>query len=244
MKNFFVFIVVIGLIGLGVSYTFSDVYKTKIDEKIDQFAHWTPQNIAKDPESYLTFCEGKINQFLEELKASEIDVSQKYAQVRQMADTTAEKTNTGVKMLAELKEAYKSAEKANAWPMKWNGKDFSQDLAKRQIIALSKEIDNQKAMQVKCEDGIKRLDAQKLKIQDSQSKAQQQIAVIKTNKQMVKIDKISDDLANKLVDIKGAVESMVNISTKNEGIITLNELAKDQETKVDDSEFKKIMERK
>lgn len=244
MKNLIIGIIIVVLIGLSFSYTFSDVYKTKIDQKIDQFAHWTPQNIAKDPEAYLTFCEGKINQFLEELKASEIDVNQKYSQIRQMIDSATEKANTGVKMLAEFKEIYISAEKVNTWPAKWNGKNFSQDLAKRQIISLSKEVDNQKAMQVKCEDGIKRLDAQKLKIQDSQTKAHQQIAEIATNKQMIKIDKINEELTNKLVGIRGAVESMVGISTKTEGIITLNDLAKDQETKIDESEFKKIMENK
>jgi len=55
LTGIIVLIIVLVAIGVGVMYFTSDVYRTKIETAANQYAHWTPENIAKDPENYLTF---------------------------------------------------------------------------------------------------------------------------------------------------------------------------------------------
>jgi hypothetical protein len=74
-----VLIIVAAVVVVGVMYFTSDVAKTRIDAAADQYAHWTPENIAKDPENYLRFCEAEATKVLQSLKASEIAVAQNRA---------------------------------------------------------------------------------------------------------------------------------------------------------------------
>jgi len=81
MKNIITISIVV-LIIAGIAYGFSGVYKTRMDRKFDQMAHWTPENIVKGPDAYLLFCEVKTIEAMEDLKANEIESARKRAQMQ------------------------------------------------------------------------------------------------------------------------------------------------------------------
>jgi hypothetical protein len=231
-------IVVAALLALGVVYLTSDVARTKIDAAADQYAHWTPENIAKDPENYLNFCESQANQALQSLKASEIAVAQNRANLETMQRDAENKIGVGTKALAELKEAYKGA---TAWPIMWQGASRDEAWTKRQIVSLHRQVEAQQSLKVKVEQGIKNLDNQTTRIQEGRAQAQEQLAEIKTSREMLKVQKITDDLTTRLASIKSVLRTTLNTATETTGIITLDQLAAETATTVDESEFQKIM---
>jgi hypothetical protein len=236
-----VLVVVIVAIVVGVIYFTSDVQRTKIDQAVSQYAHWTPENIAKDPENYLNFCEKEAEKAMLNLKASEIAIAQNRGNMESMKTTAQNKVAAGDKAIAELKDLFSKAEKDNSWPVTWQGQPRDKDWAKRQIVSLFRQIEGEKGLLVKIEDGMKRLDGQLTRVQEGRSQAQQQLAEIKTSREMLKIQKITDDLTKRLVSIKEVLKVTLNTASESTGTVSLEQLAAQQATTVDENEFKKIM---
>ena len=236
-----VLIVVAAVVVLGVMYFTSDVAKTKIDAAADQYAHWTPENIAKDPENYLRFCETEANKVLQSLKASEIAVAQNRASLETTLAEANGKISVGEKALAEIKGVFSAAAAANQWPATWQGRSLDQEAAKRQIVSLHKQVEGQKGLKGKVEQGIKKLDTQVTRIQEGRDQAQGQLAEIKTGREMLKVEKLTDDLTSKLASIKGVLQATISTASETSGPITLDQLAEQSVGTVDEAEFNAIM---
>jgi len=235
-------ILVICLVVVGaVFYIKSDVFSTKVNTQIDEFTKWTPANIAQDPENYLNFCEAQTNKAMQDLKTNEISIAQSRAKLESMQGDCAQKIGVGENALSELKDVYQKAEAGKSWPATWQGQPREKDWTKRQIVALAKQTDSQKNLRTKVEAGIKKLDAQVIKVQDAKAKAQEQLAEIKTSREMLKVQKLTDDLTNKLVSMKSVLQATVASATETTGVISLDQLTKDSASTIDDKEFDKIM---
>jgi hypothetical protein len=230
-------LLVIGLI----LYFSSDVVSTKVDSSINQFAHWTPENIAKDPENYLNFCEKQANQAIVDLKASKISIGLSRAKLETMQGDAKQKIAVGDKALTELKGAYTKAEADKAWPITWQDAPRDQEWAKRQIVSFYRQVASQKSLLGKVEGGLKKLDAQVGRIEEANAKSQEQLAEIKSSREILKVQKLTDDLTSRLVSMKGVLQATVASVSENTGVISLDQLAAESATQVDDSEFKKIM---
>ncbi|MCE9614651.1 MAG: hypothetical protein K8T26_10275 [Lentisphaerae bacterium] len=226
---------------IAVLYFTSDVFKTKINVAADQYAHWTPENIAKDPENYLNFCEQQAKAAVQKLKASQIAVAQNRANLEAMHGEAAEKITLGNKALQELKTVYKDASAANSWPATWQGAPRDQDWVKRQIVSFSRQIVSQESLKAKTEAGIKQLDVQATKIQEANSQAQEQIGEIKTSRETLKVQKITSDLSQQLSNIGATLRATISTASESTGTITLDQLKADSATTVDEAEFSKIM---
>lgn len=233
------------ILALGVGaflYFGSDVFRTRIRSGYDQFAKWTPENIAKEPVLYLDFCETQTKDAIGKLKASEIAISQKRAKIESMCDDTRNKVTVGNKAMDELKAAYRKADAANAFPVDWQTRKLDKDQCKRQIMKLAGEIRSKTDLSAKLDGAVRQLDAQKTKVDDAREKAKEQLTKIDTNREMLKVQQITDDLKNNLVAMKGVIEtSVVGVASAETGALSLDDLAKASETTVDDSEFDKIM---
>ena len=234
-------IIVAAVVVVGVMYFTSDVFRTKINVAADQSAHWTPENIAKDPENYLRFCEGEANKVLQSLKASEIAVAQNRASLENTRTEAGNKIGVGEKALGELKAVFTQATTDNKWPATWQGRSLDQDAVKRQIVSLHKQVESQKGLKGKVEQGLKKLDAQVTRIQEGRDQAQGQLAEIKTGREMLKVQKLTDELTSKLSSIKGVLQATINTASETSGPITLDQLAEQSVGTVDDSEFNAIM---
>ena len=239
-----VLIVVIVAIGVGVVYFTSDVYRTKIDASANQYAHWTPENIAKDPENYLNFCETQANQAVTDLKASKISIAQNRASLTGRMEDAGSKITIGVKTLTELKDLYPKTEAANAWPVEWQGQSRDKDWMKRQIVSLNRQIEGQKTIKIKVQEAIKQLDVQTTRVQTAETQNQEQIAEIKTSREILKVQKITKDLTDRLISIKSALQSTISVAGDASSVVSLDQIAASAATVADDGEFDKIMSMK
>jgi len=226
---------------LAVYYFTSDVGRTRITEAGKQYAKWTPDNIAKDPENYLNFCEQECQAALLKLKASEIEIAQNRGALEAMVAAAKNKVAAGTKGLDELKGAYKQAETDAKFPFTWNGKSYTQEAAKRDVVSLFRQVEAQKGVAAKAGAGVQRLDGQVARIQEGRAKAQEQLQEIVTSRSMLKVNKITDELTQRLTSIGAAVQSTVGIATDTSAPVSLDQLAEQQATVVDDGEFSKIM---
>ncbi len=227
------------VIGGGI-YLASDVWRTKANSAYDQFAKWTPENIAKDPTGYLNFCEEQTNKAVEKLKANEIAIAQKKAAIASMRDDAQGKVRVGNKALDELKSFYRQTD--TTWPVTWMSTSLDQDACKRQIMKFASETKSQSDLLNKLESALTTLSAQAVKVQEARDKAKEQLATIATNREMLKVQQITDELKNNLVAMKAVIEtSVVGVASNESGSMSLSDLTAKSAGTVDETEFAKIM---
>jgi hypothetical protein len=233
---------VVVLVAAGiVVYNTSDVWRTRMDKAADQYAHWTPENIAKAPEDYLHFCETEATKALTSLKASEIAVAQNRASLQNTLTEAGNAIRVGEKALTELKTLFTAAETASQWPITWQGRSWDQATAKRQIVSLHKQVQSQTSLKGKVEAGINKLDAQMSKILEARAETQNQITEIKTSREVLKVQKLTEDLTTRLASIKGVLQATIDTASETSGPLTLEQLAEQSVGTVDDAEFNAIL---
>lgn len=237
-----VVIVVLAVVVAAGLFFFSDVWRTKMKGAYTQFADWTPENIAKDPGNYLNFCEEQTKKALEKLKASEIAIAQKKSKLDSMREDAQNKVSQGDKALDELKVIYRKADADKKWPATWRTSTLDQDQCKRQVVRLDRDIRSKGDLLKKLEGAVAQLNAQTNKVQEARDKANEQLAKISTNREVLKVQQITDDLKNSLVAMKGIIEtSVVGAAGAGTGTLSLDDLAAQSEAAVNEGEFSKIM---
>ncbi len=242
MKRMVVFAAgLIFIAGVGM-YFFSDVYKTKMDAAVTDLTKWTPDNIASNPAGYLDFCEAETNNAFMDMKASEIAIAQNRARLVGMKEDATNKIRVGDAALVELKDTYGNAETESTWPVTWRGEPRDKDWVKRQIVAINNQVESQKRLLGKIETGIRNLEAQTAKIQDARAKSQEQLAEIKASREMLRAQNLSTELTDRLVAMRGVLQATISTASDATGVVSLDQLAIEQEGTIDDAEFDKIME--
>jgi hypothetical protein len=226
-------IVVIGIIW----YFVSDPFRTKVDAAADQMTKWTPENIAKDPVNYLNFCETKTKQAMLDLKADRISIEQNRAKLQDMKESAGAKVRVGEKILVDLKGTWEK----DVWPVSLEGQSREKDWVKTQVVSLFKQVETQRSILGKVEGGLKKLDAQVIKIDKAQGDAQAQLAEIAANRELLKVQKLTDELKDRLVSMKGALQGVVNTASERGGVISLDQIVAESAPVVDTSEFDKVL---
>ena len=228
----------------GVLYFASDVFRTKTDATIRDMTEWTPENIAADPVNYLNFAEKQTQSTLQKLKANEISVNQQMAKLKSMQSEHQETIELGDKALNEVKTLYRDASAKQSWPVKFREKELDETMTKRQILNLAGQIDGKKKVLKTIATGIKKLEAQRSKISDARNQCQQQLAQIQTNRSMLEVQSITDDLKKQLVEMKGVLVSTTAVaSADSDDLVSLDQLADDSAGSVDEAKFDEIMKR-
>jgi hypothetical protein len=232
----------VAVIAFAVMYFASDVFRTKANAKYKDFSQWTPENIAKDPVNYLNFCEEQTKTAIEKLKASEIAIAQKKGKIEEMRSDADQKITLGNKALDDLKVSYTAADKDNSFPLKWQNAELDKDAAKRQVLKLAGEIKSKTELLKRLDAAVLQLGAQANKVSEARDKAKDQLAKIDTDREMLKVQQITDELKDNLVAMKGAIEtSVVGVASAETGSMSLEDLAVKSDTAVDEKEFNKIM---
>lgn len=222
-------------------YFGTDVFRTRVDTAVRDFAKWTPENIAKRPVEYLNFCEEQTKQAAQKLKASDIGIRQKQASFESKKQECEKIVQTGQQSLSELKDAYKKAEADKKWPASWNTRSLTQDECKRQIMRTHAEVTGKQSMVSEYGKGVDQLKAQQSRVAEAMIQAEQQLAQININREKLKVQQITADLTNTLVEMKGMIGSVVSVADSGSGTVSLEEIAAQRETKIDDKEFEKIL---
>jgi hypothetical protein len=237
---------ILGIIGAVVAigiiaYIASDVFKTKVDSNLEQMTKWTPENIAKDPVNYLNFCEKQAKDAIQQLKADRISVAQSKGKLDDMRSKAQAKVDAGEKYLTNAKAAYKAADAANAWPIDFDGAKHDKEYMKAAIVKINKETETQKLVLNKASEGVKKLDAQASKIEKAQADSETQLTDITANRELLKVNKLTDDMKDRLVNMKGAVQGVLDVIGDNKASLpSLSDLSTDTKA-ADSAEFDKIM---
>jgi len=229
------------VVGGAIWYFVSDPFKTKVDASWKQGTTWTPEQIAKDPKNYLNYVEAETEKALQSLQASKIAVAQNRAKLTQMRDDAQAQVSTGTKAVSELLEKYKAADASNVWPVSFNSQTLDKDKTKLTVVSLTKQVSTQKTLLNKVQAGLTSLDNQDGKIDEAQANAKNQLAEIKTNRELLNVQSLTTDLKDKLVSMNAAVASVVGAASENTGVVSLEQLTAQSAANVDNGEFDKIL---
>lgn len=237
---------IVGIIALvlviaGIVYWVSDPMRARMQEGIDQMTKWTPENIAKEPVLYLNFCEEQANKAIQSLKADRISVEQNKAKLQEMKDTASAQVKKGEQVLADLKGLYEKAETDKTWPVTWQNQSRDKDTMKAYIMRIYKETQTQRMILDKVDSGLKKLEAQVVKIEKASGDAKAQLADIAANRELLKVQKLTDDLKDRLVNMKGAIQGVVDVAAEGGGLPSLADLAGETTPATDNAEFEKVL---
>ena len=240
MRTVILLVIILAAVGVA-AYFLSDVFSTKVDQAAERLADWTPENIAADPKGYLHFCKRQVLQTLQDLKASEIAISQTRGRMGSMQEQADSKIKVGQQALAELKKLYRSAEKDAAWPATWKDKPREKDWVKRQIVGLHKQVQQQQSLATKCREGLRRCDTELARVGELRAQANSQLGTINVAAGRIEVEELSGELKDRLIDIKAVVGALTSSAADVGGDLSLDALAREAETKVDEGAFEAIM---
>lgn len=108
---------------------------------------------------------------------------------------------------------------------------------------LHHETEAQKGLLKQIEQGLAKLAVQVTKIRDQRSRCQEQLAVIATNREVLKVQQITNDLTQQLANMRGLLEATVaTVGASNpDDLLSLENLAVDSESVIDEEEFRAIL---
>ena len=171
------------------------------------FKKWTADEIAAHPVDYLDFCQGQVKQTQEKLKGQQISIAQSKASVQARRDDAADTADGGDRTLAELKDTYRSASKADAWPATWNGQHCDQEWLHDNIQSTFQQVASKRRIVAQCDASLATLKALERKIPLLETQADSQLNEIETDREVVKVGAISQEFRDQLVTLKGMVQS-------------------------------------
>ncbi len=110
------------------------------------------------------------------------------------------------------------------------------------MVTLDKQIQGKQAVLTKVDAGLKNLEVQSDKIQKAEADAKMQIEEIKINRELLKVQGITDDLKNKLDTMQVAVAATVGVASDTSGsIVSLDQLAAQSTVQADNADFDKVL---
>lgn len=239
--NLIVGLVVLVVAALAVFYFVSDPFRTKTDTTIRGLTEWTPENIAEDPINYLNFCEAEAKKALKKLEAAKISIAQRRAKLVDMKATGESKVAAGEQALTECKAAYIKADAADSFPIEWKGRSYSREEMQAQIVSFYDETEAQRSLLRQVEKGLVQLDAQEKRRAKQKEECQRQLTQIATNREMLKVQEISDALTEQLVNMKGMLAATISVSEESTDLLTLEDLAAEAADSADEGRFEEIM---
>jgi len=209
-----------------------------------QYAYWTPENIAKDPENYLVFCERESQNALDRLEVNEREIIRRQAEIKKIgADATVE-ADASEKLLADLKSAYTKAETGGGFPFTHTAfprESLTQDVAKRKIVNAYKQVEGERKIIAQTESALRQLEANIITIHETRDELHQQLRSIKVSRTMLSVGKITDETTQRLAAIGAIVQSTFDVTTDVSAPINLDSFSTRQSGEIDDADFSKIM---
>jgi hypothetical protein len=231
------------LVGGVAWYFVSERFRSQADQAFTDLTKWTPDAIAKNPTGYLDFVEQKTKEAQLKLKASRIAIADSRGKLQQTKTDAEQSIKVGENHLAELLGKYQDAKQSDAFPVKWGGRTLDKTTSEKQAIALNKEVAFQRTLLEKVQTGLGTLDAQESKIGEAEASANQQLAEITANRELLRVQSLTDDIKGRLVTMKSAVGATLGAvaATDSNSIVSLDQLKAQSASVPDNTEFEKIL---
>jgi hypothetical protein len=194
----------------------------------------------------LTACERETKSALQKLQVSEISIAQQKTKLEDQRDELAEKLDFGAKDFEKLKVAYAGALAADAFPMQWEEYQLDKDQAETQIVKLDTEIKMYTQLLQRYRTGVGQLQLQKEKLYAARSQAQAQLTKIVVNRETLKINGITADLKEKMLEIRSInnLLELGGLETDRSRPATLNDLASRHSGDANQAKLREIMKQK
>ena len=231
-------LVIIAVVFTGFALLFSDVFQSKAKDTWSQFSTWTNERIAADPDGYLTYCEQETLAALQGLKGSEIEITQSKYEIQMLGEAAKDNVDTGTKALENARTVYSQA---GQWPVVWLSQPRSEEFMKQQIIAFYDQVEGHQSVLEQCNEGIRTLDAQLGSLFGKRSNLTQQLSQIKVNRQLVRIQKITDDLVGKLSAIGGVIQTSIMALKSPDQILSVEDVKSEYTPDAANHKFEKAM---
>ena len=226
---------------LGIAYFGSNVYKTKIDNSIRSHTEWTPENVIKDPEAYLDYRSQETKTALVKLNTSGFSIIQKRSKLESQQSELAQKVDLGNQSLTNLKKLYKTAESNHNFPFTWEDYNLDKDQAQKQIIKLDHELTGYTKLLAQYNTAVTKLQAQEEKLVEARTLAQEQLLKIDLNRESLKIQGITTDLKDSLLQLKSILDTPLFAAENPHGLASLDDLMSNRKETINSDEFKSIL---
>ncbi len=207
---------------------------------------WTPEAIQQHPADYLTACERETKSALQKLQVSEISIAQQKTKLEDQRDELAEKLGFGAQDFERLKAAYAAALPTGAFPIQWEEYQLDRDQTETQIVKLGDEIKLYTQLLHRYRAGVSQLQLQKEKLYAARSQAQAQLTKIVVNRETLKINGITADLKEKMLEIKSInnLLELGGLETDKSKPATLDDLMSHRGSDVNRAKLREIMKQK
>jgi hypothetical protein len=229
-------IVVIG----AVAYVASDPFRSKVDRQLEQATSWTPENIQSDPEGYLFFARGEVDEAKRKLEAGLISTAQRLNRTSQLLiDRTAEADATGA-LLQDLRAAYLEARSSNLWPAQVRDRMFSQQDLKAKIIEADELYESADTMKSRLLAATKKIQAREKDIRRELSELASTARKLDSDFEMIKTTRVLDELAEITIDL-AAISAASTVLSAKPVDDSIAEMINEAKSSVSDDDFERIL---
>ncbi|MEI6891893.1 MAG: hypothetical protein V5783_06955 [Pontiella sp.] len=237
-KGTIVFIAAIA--GIGFYFT-SAPFRAKFDKGVEEATKWTPRNIHKNPEGYVTWAIGEADRAIEDIEVRAIALSQQFSKSNELLLKKASEEKITTKLLDSYKKEYKKAATRTAWPTEVGKKLYSEQQLKNKIVMLGRNLNSVTTQRVQVDnfqkEATRHLDDLSLKKDEiiaNRSDLSQKLETIRMSETIANIDQFHAEISGMLA----TVDAVSNQST----MPTTDELIRQEikEAAIED-EFSSIM---
>jgi hypothetical protein len=230
------------LIAGGIWYFVSKPFQTHVNQAITQATDWTPENIKKDPEGYLTWAIKQVDGTRDKLQAAQLALTKQKIEVSNKLEEKSTQKSQCEALLTELKKAYTTATDKNQWPVTVGQSKFDDERElKRKIVEASHFLDNASQLvdtyskaKGKVSDRLDDIDGQMTKVEELKTKLATDLETAKVKQTFEGIEGVHDDFTNILNTSKALTET-------EEHNTSISDMIKPSGDAKVDEEFDKIM---
>ncbi len=230
------------LIAGGIWYFVSKPFQTHVNQAMNQATQWTPENIKKDPEGYLTWAVAQVDVTRGKLQAAQLALTKQKIEISNKLEEKSTQKSQCEALMTELKKAYTTATDKNQWPIKVGETSFdSEGELKRKIVEAnhfqenaSQLVDTYTKAKGKVSDRLDDIDGQLTKVEELKTKLATDLETAKVKQTFEGIEGVNDNFK----DIQNTSDAMTKLDEHNTSVSDM--LKPSGDAKVND-EFDKIM---
>lgn len=132
-------LLILAILAGGILYFQSDVFRPKVDQAIDAWTKWTPENITKDPKGYLTFALTELEKIEEQLKAHRLGLTVELDRTTNRTKKEELTVAASMNVLEDLKDTYRVSKET--YPVSFKGQSLAESQFQEKVVEVDRELE-------------------------------------------------------------------------------------------------------
>jgi hypothetical protein len=120
---------------------------------------WTPDEIAKDPESYMKWADAQVAKQIGDRKSRLASLSARLVDIQAKRQTLQEKLDAVKNIHDRMETAMRRADDEDRWPLQMGGQSYEQSEAKAIVEQSSKYIEDRRSLAVAYDQAVEKVQA-------------------------------------------------------------------------------------